>query len=84
MGFSLIRCDYYIAQNSGDAARQKSRKEVKEEEEEEEEKVKKKVKKSSSEPRVALEMRSETDIIDDGYKWRKYGQKAIKDKKFPR
>ncbi|CAI9299885.1 unnamed protein product [Lactuca saligna] len=28
--------------------------------------------------------RSQVDIIDDGYRWRKYGQKAVKNSKFPR
>ncbi|KAL5797210.1 hypothetical protein ACOSQ2_002030 [Xanthoceras sorbifolium] len=40
----------------------------------------KKVKK----PRFAFQTRSQVDILDDGYRWRKYGQKAVKNNKFPR
>ncbi|KAL9454412.1 hypothetical protein AB3S75_009909 [Citrus x aurantiifolia] len=35
-------------------------------------------------PRFAFQTRSQVDILDDGYRWRKYGQKAVKDNKFPR
>ena len=43
------------------------------------------VKKSlTAEPRVAFQIRSDTDIIDDGYKWRKYGQKPVKNSRHPR
>nr|UYM26423.1 WRKY18 [Diospyros kaki] len=35
-------------------------------------------------PRYAFETRSQVDILDDGYRWRKYGQKAVKNNKFPR
>ncbi|KAE8696154.1 putative WRKY transcription factor 56 [Hibiscus syriacus] len=34
--------------------------------------------------RYAFETRSRVDILDDGYRWRKYGQKAVKNNKFPR
>ncbi|KAE8663660.1 putative WRKY transcription factor 59 [Hibiscus syriacus] len=34
--------------------------------------------------RVALRMKSEMDVIDDGYKWRKYGKKSIKNSPNPR
>ncbi|KAI5073783.1 hypothetical protein GOP47_0011796 [Adiantum capillus-veneris] len=44
---------------------------------------KKKAKKASHEPCVALQTRSETDILDDGYRWRKYGQKAVKHNTYP-
>ncbi|KAB1217484.1 putative WRKY transcription factor 75 [Morella rubra] len=33
--------------------------------------------------RFAFQTRSQVDILDDGYRWRKYGQKAVKDCKFP-
>ncbi|KAI5078718.1 hypothetical protein GOP47_0006389 [Adiantum capillus-veneris] len=33
---------------------------------------------------VALETKSVADILDDGYKWRKYGQKPVKNSKHPR
>lgn len=50
---------------------------------------KKKKKGSSSEKkmrkhRYAFQTRSRVDILDDGYRWRKYGQKAVKNNKFPR
>ncbi|GMI86639.1 WRKY DNA-binding protein 51, ARABIDOPSIS THALIANA WRKY DNA-BINDING PROTEIN 51 [Hibiscus trionum] len=34
--------------------------------------------------RVAFRMKSETEVIDDGYKWRKYGKKSIKNSPNPR
>ncbi|KAE8715864.1 putative WRKY transcription factor 24 [Hibiscus syriacus] len=43
-------------------------------------KMEKKIKK----PRYAFQTRSQVDILDDGYRWRKYGQKAVKNNKFPR
>lgn len=35
-------------------------------------------------PRYAFQTRSQVDVLDDGYRWRKYGQKAVKNNKFPR
>lgn len=35
-------------------------------------------------PRFAFQTKSEEDILDDGYRWRKYGQKSVKDFNFPR
>ncbi|GLT61367.1 hypothetical protein SLA2020_340800 [Shorea laevis] len=35
-------------------------------------------------PRYAFQTRSHVDILDDGYRWRKYGQKAVKNNKYPR
>ncbi|XP_022886725.1 probable WRKY transcription factor 75 [Olea europaea var. sylvestris] len=35
-------------------------------------------------PRIAFRTRSKVDILDDGYRWRKYGQKAVKNQNFPR
>ncbi|WOL12851.1 putative WRKY transcription factor 75 [Canna indica] len=51
---------------------------------EEEEIKKKKKKKKVRKPRVAFQTRSQVDILDDGYRWRKYGQKPVKNNKFPR
>lgn len=34
--------------------------------------------------RIAFRMRSEVEIVDDGYKWRKYGKKAVKNSPNPR
>lgn len=52
-------------------------------------KNKKKKKKSEEgkkvrKPRFAFQTRSQVDILDDGYRWRKYGQKAVKNNQFPR
>lgn len=44
----------------------------------------KKKKKKVSKPRFAFQTRSENDILDDGYRWRKYGQKAVKNSSNPR
>lgn len=35
-------------------------------------------------PRFAFQTKSEEDILDDGFRWRKYGQKSVKDSNFPR
>ncbi|KAL1539893.1 putative WRKY transcription factor 43 [Salvia divinorum] len=45
---------------------------------------KKKSEKKVRKPRFAFQTRSQVDILDDGYRWRKYGQKAVKNNKFPR
>lgn len=45
---------------------------------------KKKGEKKVRKPRFAFQTRSQVDILDDGYRWRKYGQKAVKNNKFPR
>ncbi|XP_042480673.1 probable WRKY transcription factor 43 isoform X2 [Macadamia integrifolia] len=34
-------------------------------------------------PRFAFQTRSADDILDDGYRWRKYGQKAVKNSNYP-
>nr|QCV57352.1 WRKY transcription factor [Fagopyrum tataricum] len=46
-------------------------------------KGKKKVEKKK-EPRVAFMTKSEIDQLEDGYRWRKYGQKAVKNSPYPR
>ncbi|KAE8705472.1 WRKY transcription factor 24 [Hibiscus syriacus] len=40
--------------------------------------------KKTRKSRYAFQTRSQVDILDDGYRWRKYGQKAVKNNKFPR
>jgi hypothetical protein len=45
---------------------------------------KKKGEKKERRPRYAFQTRSQVDILDDGYRWRKYGQKAVKNNNFPR
>ncbi|XP_019167220.1 PREDICTED: probable WRKY transcription factor 26 [Ipomoea nil] len=36
------------------------------------------------EPRVVVQTRSDIDILDDGYRWRKYGQKVVRGNPNPR
>ncbi|GLU00698.1 hypothetical protein SLE2022_180460 [Rubroshorea leprosula] len=40
--------------------------------------------KKTTRPRFAFQTRSADDILDDGYRWRKYGQKAVKNSSYPR
>jgi hypothetical protein len=40
--------------------------------------------KKVSRPRFAFQTRSVNDILDDGYRWRKYGQKSVKNSAHPR
>ncbi|KAI4338562.1 hypothetical protein MLD38_023606 [Melastoma candidum] len=47
-------------------------------------KGKKKSQKRQREPRYAFMTKSDVDHLDDGYRWRKYGQKAVKNSPFPR
>ncbi|XP_023546080.1 probable WRKY transcription factor 57 [Cucurbita pepo subsp. pepo] len=47
-------------------------------------KVKKKGQKRIRQPRFAFMTKSEVDHLEDGYRWRKYGQKAVKYSPFPR
>ncbi|KAE8673265.1 purple acid phosphatase family protein [Hibiscus syriacus] len=47
-------------------------------------KVRKKGQKQARQPRFAFVTKSEVDHLEDGYRWRKYGQKAVKNSPFPR
>ncbi|KAE8734191.1 putative WRKY transcription factor 48 [Hibiscus syriacus] len=47
-------------------------------------KPKKKNQKKQREPIFAFMTKSEIDHLDDGYRWRKYGQKAVKNSSYPR
>ncbi|XP_061338410.1 WRKY transcription factor 23-like [Gastrolobium bilobum] len=47
-------------------------------------KAKKTNQKRHKEPRFAFMTKSEVDHLEDGYRWRKYGQKAVKNSPFPR
>ncbi|XP_027153010.1 probable WRKY transcription factor 4 [Coffea eugenioides] len=40
--------------------------------------------KTVTEPKIVVQTRSEVDLLDDGYKWRKYGQKVVKGNPHPR
>ncbi|KAL5582574.1 hypothetical protein UlMin_015016 [Ulmus minor] len=44
----------------------------------------KKKEKRPREPRFAFLTKSEIDHLEDGYRWRKYGQKAVKNSPYPR
>ncbi|KAL6228244.1 hypothetical protein ACLB2K_002198 [Fragaria x ananassa] len=47
-------------------------------------KRKKTTEKKPRQPRFAFMTKSEVDHLEDGYRWRKYGQKAVKNSPFPR
>ena len=36
------------------------------------------------EPKVVVQTESEVDVLDDGFRWRKYGQKVVKGNPNPR
>ncbi|TYJ22589.1 hypothetical protein E1A91_A08G135800v1 [Gossypium mustelinum] len=63
---------------------------VDDDQEEDQQKTKKQLKpkktnqKRQREPRFAFMTKSEVDHLEDGYRWRKYGQKAVKNSSFPR
>jgi hypothetical protein len=40
--------------------------------------------KRQRQPRIAFMTKSEVDHLEDGYRWRKYGQKAVKNSPYPR
>lgn len=46
--------------------------------------MKKRKIKTEKGPRYAFKTRSETDVLEDGYKWRKYGRKIVKSSPHPR
>ncbi|KAL6008338.1 WRKY transcription factor [Asimina triloba] len=48
------------------------------------EKSKVKMRRKLREPRFCFQTRSDVDVLDDGYKWRKYGQKVVKNSLHPR
>ncbi|KAF8092960.1 hypothetical protein N665_0395s0023 [Sinapis alba] len=47
-------------------------------------KTKKDQEKKRREPRVSFMTKTEVDHLEDGYRWRKYGQKAVKNSPYPR
>ncbi|KAF3644116.1 putative WRKY transcription factor 71 [Capsicum chinense] len=49
-----------------------------------ENKGKKKGEKKQRPPKFAFMTKSEVDHLEDGYRWRKYGQKAVKNSPYPR
>jgi hypothetical protein len=46
--------------------------------------AKKRAEKRQRLPRVSFLTKSEVDHLEDGYRWRKYGQKAVKNSPYPR
>ncbi|KAE9595297.1 putative transcription factor WRKY family [Lupinus albus] len=40
--------------------------------------------KTATEAKIIVQTRSEVDLLDDGYRWRKYGQKVVKGNPHPR
>jgi len=40
--------------------------------------------KSVREERIIIQTESKEDVLDDGYRWRKYGQKIVKGNSNPR
>ncbi|KAG1367963.1 WRKY transcription factor 71 [Cocos nucifera] len=47
-------------------------------------KPRRKAEKRQRQPRFAFMTKSEVDHLEDGYRWRKYGQKAVKNSPYPR
>ncbi|KAL1812207.1 hypothetical protein ACET3Z_022272 [Daucus carota] len=47
-------------------------------------KVDAKQKNKNKKQRFAFQTKSQVDILDDGYRWRKYGQKTVKNNAHPR
>ncbi|XP_043710596.1 WRKY transcription factor 23-like [Telopea speciosissima] len=77
-----------FSSSSTEAANDEQTKAVDQEEEEKpkepSKQPKKKNQKRQREPRFAFMTKSELDHLEDGYRWRKYGQKAVKNSPFPR
>jgi hypothetical protein len=79
-----------VSSSSTEAANEDQQQQSKTGEDEDREKTKKQLKpkkknpKRQREPRFAFMTKSEVDHLDDGYRWRKYGQKAVKNSPFPR
>ncbi|KAJ8748634.1 hypothetical protein K2173_008079 [Erythroxylum novogranatense] len=63
------------ARDNEEIEQQKTKKELK---------PKKTNQKRPKEPKFAFMTKSEVDHLEDGYRWRKYGQKAVKNSPFPR
>ncbi|XP_059632820.1 probable WRKY transcription factor 48 [Cornus florida] len=79
-----------ISSSSNEAAANAEQTKTVEEEDQDRDNTKKQLKpkkknpKRQREPRFAFVTKSEVDHLDDGYRWRKYGQKAVKNSPFPR
>ncbi|OVA00985.1 DNA-binding WRKY [Macleaya cordata] len=73
-----------VSSSSTEAADDDSGKSKKDEQPKGNKPAKKKVDKRQREPRFAFMTKSEVDHLEDGYRWRKYGQKAVKNSVYPR
>ncbi|XP_042517071.1 WRKY transcription factor 23-like [Macadamia integrifolia] len=77
-----------ISSSSTEAGNDEQTKPVDQEEQEKPKKLskqpQKKNQKRQKEPRFAFMTKSDLDHLEDGYRWRKYGQKAVKNSPFPR
>ncbi|KAJ4976042.1 hypothetical protein NE237_001148 [Protea cynaroides] len=71
-------------EDSGKSKKDQQPKESEEEPEKSKNKPKKKGEKRQREPRFAFMTKSEVDHLEDGFRWRKYGQKAVKNSPYPR
>ncbi|KAI3431999.1 uncharacterized protein J3R85_007658 [Psidium guajava] len=40
--------------------------------------------KAVSEPKIIVQTTSEVDLMDDGHRWRRYGQKVVRGNPYPR
>ncbi|KAI3823577.1 hypothetical protein L1987_05016 [Smallanthus sonchifolius] len=88
---SSISCSSNEAANNVDLENKRSAKDEDDDDDDQEKssankllKPKKKNLKKQRQPRFAFMTKSDIDHLDDGYRWRKYGQKAVKNSPFPR
>lgn len=80
--------DSSISSESSEAVNEELTKSVDDEAEQRKTKTQLKPKRTNQkkqrQPRFAFMTKSEVDHLEDGYRWRKYGQKAVKNSPFPR
>ncbi|QHO08797.1 uncharacterized protein [Arachis hypogaea] len=77
-GSSSLRPSFNMAEN---VVRTRA---IEKNEEKEKKNIVGRMKKATRVARFAFQTRSVDDILDDGYRWRKYGQKAVKNSTYPR
>ncbi|XP_016196743.1 probable WRKY transcription factor 50 isoform X2 [Arachis ipaensis] len=76
-GSSSLRPSFNMAEN---VVRTRA---IEKNEEKEKKNIVGRMKKATRVARFAFQTRSVDDILDDGYRWRKYGQKAVKNSTYP-
>ncbi|KAK4800318.1 hypothetical protein SAY86_020805 [Trapa natans] len=82
---STISSSYTEAGAEEDSCKSKPREsQTREESERSTKQSKLKKKAEKKQPRFAFMTKSEVDHLEDGYRWRKYGQKAVKNSSYPR